>query len=220
MARITVSKVKSYWKEHGTLGLAKKAVVCVCSPFFAYHPLDFYCISGSPKAQLQSRCPLEIRKGSTEDTTLIDDMLKDTYESAESTVRKGVKRWFDSGGEVFLAFSEAKLVHVAWLHYCPGVREVYPHVKIEKDEAYIGQCDTHPEFRGKNIYPVALQHISGYAVSRNKKRCFITTTPKHVASIKGIEKAGFSFVGKLRRFRFFGKMLNNQWVSSKLLGPE
>jgi RimJ/RimL family protein N-acetyltransferase len=210
--RISVNKVKSYWQKHGTLGLVTKVLSRLCSPFFSYNPLNFYCIVGLPQIQLKPRCPLEIRRGNPEDIDSMEEML--SYMN-ETTVHKQIRENFDNGGVLFLAFSEGKLVHIAWLHYCAGAEKTYPHVKIDKDEAFIGRCDTDPEFRGNNIYPVVLQHIVGYATEKNKRRCYITTAPTLAASIRGIEKAGFSFAGKLRRFRFFGKTFNNQWVSSE-----
>lgn len=102
-----------------------------------------------------------------------------------------------------------------WLLHREGYDVVHSHIEIGGDEAFIGRCDTHPVFRGKNIYPVVLQHIVRYAATKNKHRCFITTAPTLVASIRGIEKAGFSFVGRLRRFRLLGKLFNNHWISSK-----
>lgn len=217
MRRITASKVKTYWKKYGTLALAKKAVLRICSFFFWYEPLNFYFIVGLPQARLEARCPLEVRKGGPGDIDLMMEML--SYMGA-AAVRKQIGDYFDNGGEVFLAFSESQLVHVAWLYYSSGAEKVYPHVNIKKDEAFIGRCDTHPGFRGNNIYPVVLQHIVGYAAGKNKHRCVITTAPTLVASIRGIEKAGFSFVAKLRKFRLFGKSFNNQWVSSDTVKPD
>lgn len=212
MPRISVNKVKSYWQKHGTLGLVKKVLSRFCSPFFSYNPLNFYGIAGLPQTQLKPRCPLEIRMGGPKDIDSMEEMLSYMNEAA---VRKQIRENFDNGGELFLAFSVGKLVHIAWLHYCVGTEKVYPHVKIDMDEAFIGRCDTHSEFRGNNIYPAVLQHIVRYAAANNKRKCYITTAPTLAASIRGIEKAGFSFVGKLRRFRFFGKTFNNQWVSSE-----
>ncbi len=212
----TLATVKKSIKENGAFEFIKKALKRICSFVFWRRTLYFYEISGVPQTVLDPRCPLEIRKGSSEDIDLIVNMLKDMD---ELVVRRRVKYLFDNRGELFLAFNEGRLAHISWLLYHPGIRESYFNVKLKPDEAYISSVYTHPEFRGKNIYPVVLQHILGYAVSRSKKRCFITTGPKHVASIKGIEKAGFLFVGKLQIFRLFGKMFNNQWDSSRLSRP-
>lgn len=211
MLRTSLTKVKSYWKQHGTLALAKKIILRIISPLFSYHLHNFYGISGLPQNQLQPRCPLEIRKGSLEDIGLMVEMLKN---GDESVVHEQVKNYSDSGGEVFLGFSEGKLVHVAWLFCNPRISEAHFFVKIKKDEAYIGFCQTYPKFRGKGIYPVVLQHILEYAAAKNKKRCFIATISTNLASIRGIEKSGFSSVGKMRMFKLFGRFFNNQWVSS------
>ena len=217
-----VSKVKSYWKEYGVLGLVKKAVFRVLLPVFSYNPIDYYVISGPPQTRHQPRCPLEIRKGSMEDIDLIVEVLSD---KDEAVVRKQIEYFLDKGGELFLAFSEGRLAHVARLYNYPGICEVHPlevgpFIKLKVDEVYIGHCRTHPDFRGKGIYPVMLQHIMGYVAEKNKKRCFGSVTPGNLASIKGMKKAGFSFIQRKRKFRLFGKMFNNQWVSSKLSGPE
>jgi GNAT superfamily N-acetyltransferase len=217
MLRIGATKVKSCWKKYGTLGLIRKVASRVCLSLFSYHPHNFYGISCLALTQLQSCCSVAIREGGLEDIGLMLEMLKN---GDESVVREKLKNYLDSGGEMFLAFSECKLVHVAWLFCNPKISEGHFFVTIKNDEAYIGRCDTHPEFRGKNIYPVILQHLISRASRRNKKRCFVATIPTNLASIRGIEKAGFSFVGKMRMFKLFGKFFNNQWVSSDTVKPE
>ena len=50
---------------------------------------------------------------------------------------------------------------------------------------------------------------------------YTTDKVQDIATIhKGIEKAGFSFVGKLRRFRFLGKTFNNNWDSSRVVSSD
>jgi RimJ/RimL family protein N-acetyltransferase len=217
-----VSKVKSYWKEYGALGLVKKAVFRILLPVFSYNPIDYYVISGPPQTRHQPRCPLEIRKGGMEDIDLIVEVLND---KDEAVVRKQIEYFFDKGGELFLAFSEGKLAHVARLYNYPGICEVHPlevgpFIKLKEDEAYIGHCRTHPKFRGKNIYPVVLQHIMRYVAEKNKNRIFITVSPGNLPSIKGLKKAGFSFVSRKRMFKLCGKCFNNRWSSSDMIGRD
>jgi len=208
-------KIKKYWKEQGMFKLLKRGIFRALQFIFSYNPINYYVIYGKPETPSQPRCPLTIRKGGPEDYALIDEMLKDSYESPDAILRKRVKICFDSGADVFLSFCGNKLVNVSWLHYWSRIHKVYPHIKIREDEAFIGHCETHAEFRGKNVYPVVLQHIMDYAADNNIKRCYVRTIPKHIASIKGIEKAGFSFVARKHRFVLFSKMFNNKWDSSK-----
>jgi GNAT superfamily N-acetyltransferase len=217
VSKIDVSKVKSYWKKHGTFGLMKKVALRICRPFFCYGPLNIYVMAGLPQTQLKPRCPLEIRKGGPNDIVLLEQML--SYMDGDA-VRRQIREYFDNEGELFLAFSEGKLVHSAWLHDCAGTAKTHPHIKIGQDDAFIGRCDTHPEFRGKNIYPAVLQYIVRYAAANNKRRCFITTSPELLSSIRGIEKAGFSFVWKLRKFELFGKVFNRQWGAISICSKE
>lgn len=217
--KVIASKVKLYWRQHGTLAMVKRIILRICLPFFSYNPINFYVICGLPKVAVQPRCQLEIRKGSPKDISLLVDFPDETNEVA---VRERAKYFFDKGGELFLVFSEGKLVHIAHLCYYPGIREthpleIHPISELKEDEVFIGFCQTHPEFRGKGIYPATLQHIVRYAVAQNKKRCFISSSPANLASIRGIERAGFSFLEKKRKFRLFGKMFNNQWILSEVL---
>lgn len=211
MSRMGLRKLKSYQEKHGTSELVKKVVSRICSFVFSYMPLDFYSFSGALVPSLQSRCPLEIRKGSWDDIGLIVDFHKDIN---VATARKRAEYLFANGGKPFLAFSKGKLTHISWLFYPPGIRESHFTVKIRDGEAYIGTCYTSPEFRGENIYPVVIQYIVGYAVRENIRRFFISAAPTNTPSIKGVVKAGFSKIGRLRIFRLFGKFFNNQWVSS------
>lgn len=215
MPTINRNKIKLYWEKHGTLNLLKKAL-----PFlFSYVPLNFYCISHLPENKIQAKCPLEIRKGSLDDIELIIDFMGD---EDKKMIYGQIKYLFDTGGEIFLAFSEGELAHVARLRHYPGVLEINslerdPRIKIKKDEVYIGHCQTTSAFKGKNIYPAVLQHIIKYAFDGGKKKCFGSSSPSGKASISGIEKAGLSFVGQKRKFRLVGKLYNDLWSSSEMV---
>lgn len=210
------NNIKKYWKEQGIFKLLKRGIYRTFQFVFAYLPINYYVIYGQPDNPPEPRCPLTIRKGNPEDHALIDEMLEYSYKSPDSILRKRVKQCFDSGAQVFLAFSGDKLVNVSWLHYWPGVSKIYPNVKIREDEAFFGHIETHPEFRGNNIYPVLIQHMMDYAANNKIKRCYGRTIPKHSVSIKGINKTGFSLVMTKHRFVLFGKMFNCKWDSSKL----
>ena len=183
---------------------------------FSYIRLNFYCVSSVPSTQIQPKCPMKIRKGNFDDIELIvnfaeNDNKKKVYEQTMYFLNKG--------GEIFLAFSEGKLAHIARLCYYPGVigsnpLEIHPPVRIKENEVYLGFCQTGSEFKGKNIYPAVLQYIIKYAFENNKKKCFISTSSSSAASIRGIEKAGFCFVGQKHKFRILGKIFNNCWSSS------
>lgn len=67
----------------------------------------------------------------------------------------------------------------------------------------IGNCATNENYRGHSIYPFVINHIATGLLSENKaKEVFIIVNSNNIASIKGIEKAGFSFHSKVKAKRF------------------
>ncbi|MGA2173316.1 MAG: GNAT family N-acetyltransferase [Sedimentisphaerales bacterium] len=218
---MNINKIKVYYQKYGVFYLFKKAMKRIGSLLFLYIRLNFYCVSSVPSTQIQPKCPLKIRKGNFDDIELIVNFAEN---GNKKKVYEQTRYFLNKGGEMFLAFSEGRLAHIARLYYYPGVLEVSPLessplVKLKEDEVYIGFCETNREFRGKNIYPAVLQYIVRYALENNKKKCFVSTIPSNIASIRGMEKAGFSLVGQKRKFRLFGKIFNNLWSSSDIIWP-
>lgn len=211
MSRIDFKKLKAYQQRYGTLGLFKKSVSRICSFVFSYRPLNIYEIKGVAETEVKARCRLEIRKGKPEDVDLILGFADYPNKIA---IRRYVQYHFDSGGELFLAFNEGKLAHLCWLFYHPGFKEQWAHIHLKKDEAHIASAHTDSEFRGQNIYPAVLQHILKYVAEKNIRCVYITSSPKNIASVRGIEKAGFSKVGEIHGLKFFGKKFNHHWSSS------
>jgi RimJ/RimL family protein N-acetyltransferase len=73
----------------------------------------------------------------------------------------------------------------------------------------VGSCETIPEYRGLRIYP----HVLSYALGdlRNTMptgRVFIMVSPHNEPSIRGIERAGFELVARLRGIRLGPLILN------------
>ena len=67
----------------------------------------------------------------------------------------------------------------------------------------IGACETAETFRGKRIYPCALQHIVRDVFERTpQEQVYILVSPLNAASVRGIELAGFSLLSRLRGWRF------------------
>lgn len=61
---------------------------------------------------------------------------------------------------------------------------------------YLWNFRTMEAFRGLGIYPALLQYIIQYEIGR-AHRFWIIHAPENKASLKGIKKAGFQFVGRL-----------------------
>jgi len=207
---ITISKIKGFISEHGFWRFTWKALTRSISFVFSYKPLYLYSTSDLTRKDQQARCPLEISIGNQVDIDLIVELLD--YAN-ETFVRKRSENALNKGAKPFLVFSNDKMSHISWLFYPPIVREQLIILKLKPTEAHIATCYTNPAFRGMNIYPTVLQHILRYAAEKGTKRVYIASSPKNIASIRGIEKAGFSKITTIKGFVLFGKLFNIYWES-------
>jgi len=110
------------------------------------------------------------------------------------------------------------LAHISWL--VPAAREVPRTLALRADEAEISACFTLPEFRGRNLYPMAISFIAE-TVKQEVRTIYMKTTFSNLASQRGLMKAGLRpcgwvieydpprFVSKqtlvVRGFRWLGK---------------
>ena len=80
------------------------------------------------------------------------------------------------------------------------------YMKIRENEAFIFYCRTSLSVRGKNIYPRLLSEICSIHFNENNaSKIWIDTEVNNLASQKGIEKVGFSFVENVIYYWILGK---------------
>lgn len=111
------------------------------------------------------------------------------------------------GDHGFYAYIDDVCVHRSWL-VSSGVVKIHWSLSYELKplQAFIHYCETSPIARGKGIYPEVLMHIR-----RNYKLAdsfLINVECNNIASIKGIEKAGFKKVKIARILILFGIKFN------------
>ncbi len=65
---------------------------------------------------------------------------------------------------------------------------------LGKNDYEIGPCFTYPQYRGKGIYPNVLRHICN-SLGNSDTSFYMIVDDANIASVKGIEKAGFKKYG-------------------------
>ncbi|AUP79544.1 GNAT family N-acetyltransferase [Flavivirga eckloniae] len=70
----------------------------------------------------------------------------------------------------------------------------------EYNSLVIGDCFTYKNYRGLSIYPFMLQKVAKEMFQKVNK-IFILVSPENAASIRGIEKAGFTLLYKVSTIR-------------------
>ncbi|MFW5943207.1 MAG: GNAT family N-acetyltransferase [Chloroflexota bacterium] len=72
-----------------------------------------------------------------------------------------------------------------------GVDELQRTFTFDPDDAYIWDCVTRPDLRGKRLYSAFLSHCIYHLYEEGAPRIWIGSNRENVPSIKGFENAGF-----------------------------
>lgn len=94
----------------------------------------------------------------------------------------------------YVASCNGSRVHESWIRYDVQLPQQFGYGCLP----VIGDCVTRAEFRGKRIFPTVLQHILN---DMDSPEAYILVSPDNVSSVRGIERAGFQFVERLRGIR-------------------
>lgn len=91
------------------------------------------------------------------------------------------------------------IAHVSWLLPPSAVAAEAPVIlELQEGEAEITGCETVAAFRGKGLYPYAIQCLASLARDQGIRRIYMKTSEANVASQHGIRKAGLSPIGSVR----------------------
>ena len=116
--------------------------------------------------------------------------------------------------EVHILYKDSQVVH-----YSVVLPKCYKFPFMNKKDIEIGPCWTHPDYRGKGIYPKMLNVICN-RFAKNKENAWIFCEENNHASQRGILKAGFSFVGKGEKTKPFGMGLLGKYIITELYEGE
>jgi RimJ/RimL family protein N-acetyltransferase len=116
-------------------------------------------------------------------------------------------RWRRQGqGWLFLVRSADRYCHYTFVTPGHRYRRLFP-IITEPRALLIGPCLTEAELRGRAIYPRVLQHVVATLAECGYGPFYIDTSLDNVASIRGMEKAGFKRCGVWRGRRALGNLL-------------
>ncbi|HEX4749643.1 MAG TPA: GNAT family N-acetyltransferase [Bryobacteraceae bacterium] len=92
-----------------------------------------------------------------------------------------------------------ELAHISWLMPASAVAMDDPIVlQLREDEMEITGCETLSGFRGRGIYPYAIQCLARIALEQGIRRIYMKTHESNTASERGILKAGLQPAGSVR----------------------
>lgn len=96
------------------------------------------------------------------------------------------------GEQFWTAQKDAKIVSYCWATRNPvEIGEIYCTISPRADEVYLYDAFTFAEYRGQNLYPALLHRILVHSRQQGLRRALIFVMSDNVASIRGVQKAGF-----------------------------
>ena len=112
------------------------------------------------------------------------------------------------GDEEFLGESEGRRVYSMRVSTdATSIRRLVACATVASAPAFLYDCATAADARGKGIYPAALAHALRDLKARGARAAYIRVHRANTPSIRGIEKAGFSPLGEVIHLTVFGRSL-------------
>ncbi|MCD6305601.1 MAG: peptidoglycan bridge formation glycyltransferase FemA/FemB family protein [Deltaproteobacteria bacterium] len=116
---------------------------------------------------------------------------------------------FDGVTDFFIAIVKGQIQHISWIYYQGDPNRF---IQLGPRDAEIKYSLTLPEFRGRGLYAQALKAISRHLIQKGFRNIFICVDAANQASIRGIEKAGFVYLTKIRLRKILGVQLSKKYV--------
>jgi GNAT superfamily N-acetyltransferase len=103
-----------------------------------------------------------------------------------------------TGRRGYAAWLEGRLVAYGWVSFGQEpVGELGLLVQLQPDEAYVWDCATLPEYRGRGLYAGLLAHIAQALRAEGLRTVWIGADFRNLPSQAGIGRAGFTAVADL-----------------------
>ncbi len=143
-------------------------------------------------------CPAEIRSVNW-------DNVNDALDMAPPKMTAQFRALLQDGQAGYYAYFNGQVRHRSWVQFGPGIARCELGVKfrLEAGESYVHYSETHPSMQGQRLYSAVLSQIA-HDMHTKGQTVFIATVRNNPASIRGIEKAGFRLLRRVRSIICFG----------------
>lgn len=126
----------------------------------------------------------------------LEDIINEGYILDNFFKLSDFERKFAEGQILFGIFINKNLVHTSWVVLKDNTC-IHPPLKINYiTESYVHYCITHPNYRGKGLYPYALQEICNFLQKEGKSKAKMSIEKKNLSSLKGAKRSNFIIYGE------------------------
>lgn len=121
------------------------------------------------------------------------------------TERRLFQSRLERGEQFWTAQLDDKIIAYCWATHAPvEIGEVRRVVRPRRGEIYLYDAFTFPAYRGQNLYPAILHRILRHSHQQALQRALIFVLDDNMASIRGVQKAGFREFQRVTYCNFLG----------------
>lgn len=172
-----------------------------CNDLIFVYTLNLEEVAG---VEANNRSNVEVRKGSVSD-------LEETVGRFNPLPWEFQCHSYDGVADFFVACDSEGIQHISWIYYCNDPNRL---LSLSDREAEIKYCLTLPAFRGRGLYPGVLRTIAQFLTQEGFRRVFVCVHEANTSSIRGIEKAGFKRVGRVRLQKVAGLQVSKRLMTA------
>ena len=192
---------KQRYARFGFFVLLSRVFLRLLKPLVRFYSERIYEKDLKDDKDILSMPPLGI-----ESKLLSPDRYDELRELSQYPDKEYIKKRFDDNHTCFLAIGDSKIAFYAWgvmgeRVFVDGVT-TWP-LKVESGEAYVYNCFTAPEFRGKGIFPYMLNEAARFYKDHNASVLKAIVNGRNYASWRSFEKAGFKLTVIVRYMKLF-----------------
>lgn len=189
-----IKKLHNQYKRYGIKGIAENLVL-KCAYIFGYKHLQVL--------RLVSRNISETKKDRLENNKIVTLSLKDflTYSKNDKErfsdiyIKQLQERFqqINSGYECYGIIENNVIIAYSWTSsfFVPRYDE-----KLDKNDAFIFDIYTHPDYRGKGLFPILLDYQINELNKLGKRRALACIDIFNRASLHSFKKNGFIEISK------------------------
>jgi len=201
-----VSRSATYYKRHGFRETAQRVILAFRRAVFFSRQVVFYCDLGncaSPPETVPSFLKLERKKGyndlSAEDLREMVSFWNPTLaqRNIEERVGKGASLWLIKSGE--------RLAGYGWTLQGRTIAPYY--FPLGPYDVHLFDFYVFPQYRGRGINPVLVNHILGNLAADCQSRAFIEAAEWNEAQLASLAKTSFRRLGWVRKLTVFGRTI-------------
>ncbi|HZQ18245.1 MAG TPA: GNAT family N-acetyltransferase [Terriglobales bacterium] len=202
----SISRLTVYLRRNGARATVRRAQLALERVCFSNRMVLFYCDISTLRSAIDE-VPDHIRIERHTSPTNINprDLEVITSFWNPKLATRNIKQRFELGASLWLIRSKDTLAGYGWtlqkrtveLHYFP----------LGLDDVHLFDFQVFPQYRGRGLNPLLVNHILRNLSSECKGRAFIEAAEWNQAQLSSLQKTGFRRLDSARKLSFFGRTI-------------